>query len=233
MISKCVKFLIGVLLLPVCAAVTQTVLSLVQSLAPEAGVLLPPSGMALIGGFLLWQLLYLILPRPARSYVLAHELTHALWGWLMGARIMDIKVRKETGSVTLSKSNFLVSLAPYFFPFYTVLVIAAYGVLSFFTDVQVYEFWWLALVGLTWGFHVTCTLHSLLQRQSDIRDNGHLFSYALIYLMNVLGVALWIVLVSSATPAELAGFFWPHFLQATAWSWTWLIRLADRAGSAQ
>ena len=118
------KLIFGVLLLPFCVAVTQTLTALLQSIQPMSYSSLPLSVWGLFIGFFLWVFLFFCLPRPTRSYVLAHELTHALWGWVMGANIKRLRVSKDGGSVTLTKSNFLVALAPYFFPLYTVLVIA-------------------------------------------------------------------------------------------------------------
>lgn len=206
MIGRLFKFIIGVALVPACAVSTLTLVRLICSLQPETDSIFPAAGLAMAAGFGLWLLVFLFLPRTARTYVLAHELTHALWGSLMGARIHRIHVARDAGSVTLSKTNFLITLAPYFFPLYTALVVAIYFVSSFFTDVERYYLLWLGLVGLTWGFHITFTITTLMQHQSDIREGGHLFSYTVIYLFNVLGITLWIVLVSAATLSELLGF---------------------------
>lgn len=198
------KFLLGLVLLPFCVAVTRTVVFLVQAIQPQAYSSLPLSAWGLLIGFVLWLFLFLCLPRPIRTYVLAHELTHALWGWVMGARVSKLRVSKSGGSVSVSKNNFLISLAPYFFPLYTVLVILAHAVLALFVDLHVYEPFWMGLVGVTWGFHLTFTVTTLMQHQPDIAQNGRLFSYAVIYLFNVLGIGLWIVLVASPTAAQFA-----------------------------
>ena len=199
MLLRIVRFLVGLLLLPVCVAATRTLIVLVASIHPATTAFLPPPAWALIGGFVLWVVLFATLPRPVRGYVLAHELTHALWGSLMGARVSDIRVSEEKGSVTLSKTNFLITLAPYFFPLYTVILVAAYYLLLAFFDVQPYYLYWLGLVGFTWGFHLTFTVSTLMQHQTDIEECGTVFSYAIIYLFNVLGICLWVVIVSSAT----------------------------------
>ena len=75
--------------------------------------------------------------------------------------------------------------------------------LSLFLDQRVYEPFWLGLIGLTWAFHLTFTITMLRQHQPDIRQHGRLFSYAVIYLLNMLGVAIWIVMVASPTLEEL------------------------------
>ncbi len=203
MLLKLLKFVVGICLLPVCVVVAQTVWGLACALQ-NGTTLLPPAGMALVGGFLLWVAVFFLLPKPFRTYVLAHELTHALWGLLMGASISRIRVGEDRGSVVLSKTNFLITLAPYFFPLYTVLAVAAYGVASLFVDLTPWHLWWLGVVGLTWGFHATFTVTVLLQRQTDIQAQGHLFAYAVIVLLNLLGIALWIVSVSALTFQDAA-----------------------------
>jgi hypothetical protein len=193
------KFLIGLALLPFCWAATRSVAALVVALRVSDMRDVPLSAWWLLGGFLLWLLLFITMPRPVRTYVLGHELTHAFWALLMGARVSRLRVSARGGSVNVSKSNWIITLAPYFFPFYTVLVIALYSGLALFRDLRDYEPFWLALVGLTWSFHLTFTVTILLQRQPDIQEHGRVFSYAVIYLLNVLGVGLWIVGVASPT----------------------------------
>ncbi len=193
---KLFKWLIGLLLLPACAAVSLTVWALLDRLTGGGLHGLSFSVWGLLIGFGLWLILYFVLPRPMRTYVLAHELTHALWGWVMGARIVGMKVTAAGGHVQLTRSNFLITLAPYFFPLYTMLIIGLHAVLSLFFDLRHYEPVWMGWIGLTWGFHVTFTLSMLRIGQSDIREHGALFSYAVIYLFNILGVAWWIVSIT-------------------------------------
>jgi hypothetical protein len=219
MVGRLFKFCIGLLLLPLCAAVTMTLVSLIGSIEMDPHSVFPVSALAMGGGFLLWMAVFILLPRPVRGYVLAHELTHAIWGWLMGARVHDISVKKESGSVTLSKTNFLITLAPYFFPLYTVLAIATYYVTGIFWDVDKYHLFWLGLVGFTWSFHCTFTILTLMQRQSDIRECGRLFSYAVIYIFNITGVALWVVLVSSASIEQLIRSLGSDTLAVTSFLW--------------
>lgn len=194
-----IRFIIGLLLLPFCAAVTITLGDMLRLLLPESVARMPASVIGLAMGFALWIFLYVVMPRPVRSYVLAHELTHALWGWVMGARIRKLRVSAKGGSVSLSKTNVFIELAPYFFPFYTMLVILSYGLVSLFYDQRLYEPLWLGAVGFTWGFHLTFTISALSEHQPDIHQNGRLFSYALIYAMNLLGVCIWVVAVASPT----------------------------------
>ncbi len=193
---KFLKMLIGIGLLPMCWAASVAVYNLYQN-SVESAVASGWEAWALPAGFLSWVALFFLLPRPVRTYVLGHELTHALWALMMGGQIGKIKVGKSGGHVELSKTNFIITLAPYFFPFYTVLVIGAYYLAGLSLEVEPYRLWWLGLVGLTWSFHITFTLHMLAQQQPDVHEHGRIFSYTVIYIMNVLVIGLWMVLVGS------------------------------------
>ncbi len=199
------RFIIALALMPLCVAVSQVALDLVVQAQPRGDWLIPPSAWAMGGGYFLWLGIFFTMPRPVRTYVLAHELTHALWAALMGARVSKLRISKTGGSVTVSKSNFLITLAPYFFPLYTALVIVVYLILAIFWPVSSYYLLWLGLIGFTWGFLFTFTVTTLLQQQSDIEEYGYLFSYVIIYLFNILGVCLWIVFVAAPTFEQFAG----------------------------
>jgi hypothetical protein len=198
------RFLAGLALLPLCAAVTLTLLDLLRGLSSGADTFVPPEALWLLAGYFLWLGVWLILPQPIRTYVMAHELTHALWGLLFGARVRNLRVSEKGGSVSLSKTNLLITLAPYFFPFYTVLVILLRWAVGLFIHPVPFPFLWQFLVGFTWGFHLCFTVQSLLTRQPDIHEYGRLFSYAVIYLFNLIGVCLWLVCTPSASFLTLA-----------------------------
>lgn len=191
--------MIGLMLIPLGVALTRAVASLMATLgsAPDLSRSVPILAMG--AGVMLWVVIFSFLSRPARSYVLAHELTHALWGSMSGARVSGLKVAKSGGSVRVSEVNWATALAPYFFPFYTVAVVLLYGLLALFLDMRRWEAAWFGTIGLTLGFHWTFTLAALAQPQSDIRRYGRLFSYALIYLFNVLAIGLALVLAAPLT----------------------------------
>lgn len=198
------KMGLGLLLLPVCAGMTLTLLGLFEGFKQSRGLALPPNTLGFVVGFSLWILLYLTLPRPARSYVLAHEMTHALWAHLFGVRVMGMKVGRDQGHVLLSGSNFLITLAPYFFPFYTLCSLLLYGLFSLAWDQKPYAPFWMGLVGLTWSYHFTFTWSALRSGQSDVHEHGNLFSLPVIYLGNVLGLCLWILVI---LPGTDSGFY--------------------------
>jgi len=193
-VKKFLKLLIGLLLLPLGWAATRAVFALLTTTTPGAS-----AGWALPTGFLLAVLGFFLLPQAFRTYVLGHELSHAIAGLLMGAKVGKMKVGRDGGHVELSKSNFIIALAPYFFPFYTALVIGLWYGLGFFWDVSAWEPLWLVLVGMTWGFHITFTIYMLSQHQPDVQEHGRIFSYVVIYLANLFVVSLWMIAIGEPT----------------------------------
>lgn len=219
---KFIKMLIGIGLLPLCWAVSVSVYQLYQnSIETVASSNLEVWAFPI--GFLLWVILFFLLPRPFRTYVLGHELTHALWALMMGGRIGKMKVGKSGGHVELSKTNFLITLAPYFFPFYTFIVIAIYYLLGFVIDLEPHRIWGLAAVGLTWAFHVTFTISMLSAQQPDIQEHGRLFSYAVIYSANVLLIGLWMVMIGSPKITTFGNLLGPEIIAAYTFVWSYIL----------
>jgi len=179
-VLKWIKFIIAVLLLPVCAGAA---MALWRVLCACGGA--DTTWVPLLAGSACWLVIFLILPKPMWIYVFGHELTHALWAWLFGGHLKKIKVSSSGGQVVVSKSNFLIALAPYFFPLYAVLIIAVFSFSRWFFHREDFLFWFHLLVGAAYAFHVTLTAHVLKTRQSDITSQGWLFSVVIIFLGNV------------------------------------------------
>ena len=97
------------------------------------------------------------------------------------------------GSVRVTKSNVWITLAPYFFPLYTFVVAAVWLIMNWlWPPIQPYAPIFVFWIGLTWSFHLTFTVRYLRYNQPDIREHGRLFSYTLIYVLNLLTVGpLW------------------------------------------
>ncbi len=179
---KWCKAIFALLLLPVCAGAGWA-LWLVLSDAGTTGK--STVWVALLAGAGCWLTIYLLLPKPMWAYVFGHELTHALWTWLLGGRVKKFSATADGGHVVVTKSNFLIALAPYFFPFYAVLVLAAFAIGRAFWGWQRYEVWFHLLFGAAYAFHLTLTWHILKAGQTDITDQGILFSMVVIFLGNV------------------------------------------------
>lgn len=174
--------------------------------SPFGGLLaaegLSPAVFWIAVGFAAFVAVSLFFPAPMRAYVLGHELTHALWALLFGARVSRLRVARSGGSVSVSKSNVLITLAPYFFPFYTAVVVLAAVVFRLCAGRLPCVGAWLAAVGFTWAFHVAFTVRALAQRQPDVDVYGTFFSLVFIWLANFAGV----LAALAATASGSAGF---------------------------
>ncbi|HXB96704.1 MAG TPA: M50 family metallopeptidase [bacterium] len=137
------------------------------------------------GGFVLYLLVQVFFWRPLFLYVMGHELTHALAAVLQGGQADDLRVSTKGGMVKVNRSNFIVNLAPYFFPLYTAAACAIWAVAA-----DRFKPALAGLVGLTLAFHFALTLYSLRQHQSDITEVGWLFAIPLIVSLNVVISAL-------------------------------------------
>ena len=198
-----IRMLVGVALLPACWGVCRAFLDSVLAAGGAEGVSV--EAVSLLGGVAAFALCWTAIPHPVRVYVLGHELTHALWGLLFGARPSDVRVSASGGSVRLTKTNMLVTLAPYFFPFYTfVVVVAALVTSAFFRPLPCLPLW-LFMIGFTWSFHVLFTVETLARRQPDVKLYGRVFSWVFIFLANVLLVLVFLAATTPLTFAWLGG----------------------------
>jgi hypothetical protein len=206
--TRWVKFVIAIFLLPLCAILTQTFFTVFARAAVIHRLWAGEEFWFFSLGAVLWLIAFFGLPRPMLVYVFGHELTHALWVWLMGGRVMRFRVGREGGHIVTDRNNFWIALTPYFFPLYSLIVIGAYGALGLFFNVQPYGRLLYALIGVTWAFHFTFTCWMIPKKQTDLTDHGTFFSLVVIYLMNLLLLSIMLALASSEiTLADLGRDF--------------------------
>jgi hypothetical protein len=202
-VPKWAKFILGLLLLPVCLGAASALWMVIEASGNADTTWVP-----FLAGAACWMVIYLVLPRPLWIYVVGHELTHALWVWLMGGRVREFRASSRGGHVIVSKTNFLIALAPYFFPLYAVLLVAVFSVGHLIWDWSHYLVWFHLLVGAAYAFHVTLTGHVLKTRQTDITDQGYLFSAVVIFLGNVSVLLLGIPLLAAKVDLRTALGWW-------------------------
>jgi len=214
---------LGILLLPLCTITTRTFLTAFGSSHATTGVIGSAPLWFFFVGATMWVLAFWGLPRPVYLYVLGHELTHVAFIYLCLGRVAEFKVHRDGGHVVTDRNNLLIALSPYFIPFYSLVVIAGFGIAGLWIDLGAYHpgsiFWghlgfswsWVlfGLVGATWAFHLTFTAWMITKSQPDLRQNGLFFSLIVIYLGNVLVLSVLLVLADPALTAR--GF-------AEAWS---------------
>ncbi len=200
---KWVKMFVGLLLLPVCLATAKAVW-LVMTLARGADRVWLP----MLAGAAAWIVIFLLLPKPMWVYVFGHELTHAVWTWMFGGRVKKFKATSAGGHVVTTKSNFLITLAPYFFPFYAVMLVFVFVIGDFIWNWGAgYRPWFHLLLGAAYAFHLTLTWHILRGRQSDVTSQGYIFSAAVIFLGNAVVLVMAVPLLTGHDLLQALGWW--------------------------
>jgi hypothetical protein len=215
-VPKWIKFIIAVLLLPVCAGAAMALWRVLRAGGADT------TWIPLLGGAACWVVIFLLLPKPIWIYAFGHELTHALWTWLFGGEVKKMKISAKGGHVVISKTNFAIALAPYFFPLYVALVVGVFALGNFIWDWRGYLVWFHLCLGAAYAFHLTLTWHVLQTRQTDITSQGCLFSAVVIFLGNV-GLLLFGIPLLAARNGVLDSLGW--WLESTGQVLHWLQRL--------
>jgi len=159
-------------------------------------------------GIAIWVIFYIGLRGPVMVwlYVFGHEWTHAMFAKLSGADVLEAPVvTSRGGQVVTNKNNILISLSPYFFPFYSIFLAIIYGLLGLAFDMSPFAHKVVyTLMGFTWSFHITFTVWMVIRSQPDLEINGTFFSLVFIILVNLL--MLTGLLVLTAPSVEWGSF---------------------------
>jgi hypothetical protein len=177
---KWAKFIVALLLLPLCVGSARA-LGRVLRVAGAADMVWVP----MIAGAACLFVVLLLLPKPMWLYVVGHELTHAVWTWLFGGRVKRFKATSNGGHVVVTRHNFLIALAPYFFPFYAVCVVLLFLGGDLLWNWARFVALFHLLLGAAYAFHLALTWQVLQTSQTDITQQGYLFSAVVIFLGNV------------------------------------------------
>src|SRR5438445_5453702 len=191
-----VKNITALFLLPWCAILTQTFFTAFTRATIHQQFWAGAEFWFFTLGAVLWLIAFFGLPRPVIIYVFGHELTHVLWVWLMGGRVSKFRVSGDGGHIITNRTNFLIALAPYFFPLYSLLAILVYGIASLFVNVAPYGQLLYAILGITWAFHLTFTCWMIPKNQTDLSDHGTFFSLVFFFLMNLVLLSGLLVMAS-------------------------------------
>jgi hypothetical protein len=189
MMKKALSILFGIALVPFCIGFTWQLGATVFGIRYK-----PDLPYFFAAGALAYITLHVLFRKPILTYVFGHELTHALFAVLFGGSVKSFHASQRGGRVTLTKSNVIITLAPYFFPLYTVVALLLYGT-AIAADLKGAVGWIVFLAGATFAFHLVLTALFLQTEQTDIREYGMIFSFPLIYLFNVAFTALLVQLL--------------------------------------
>jgi hypothetical protein len=124
-----------------------------------------------------------------------------VWAWLFHGKVHEFRVSREGGHILTDKPNLWVTLAPYFYPIYSVALVVGFFFACLFFDFKAGPLdWWrgapsplgffILFLGASWSFHFTFTIWMIARGQSDLRMHGNFFSIVLIYIMNLVLLSL-------------------------------------------
>jgi hypothetical protein len=214
------RVLVALLLLPVCYGVARSLWSIAQGFQQ-----VPEGSFYFFLGFGLYLVFQWVFFKPMRTYVFGHELTHAMAAWLTGGEVHHFKVGKKGGSVTVTKPNLFVALAPYMVPLYSFVAMLIYFAVNCFYNLAPYWNIFLGVLGATLSFHAALTFFALKQDQPDLRSGGKFLSGVLIFLGNSFALML---LLGVMFPQTVS---WGVFLRGTKAHTMLLCRTIGDSGS--
>lgn len=157
-----VHALLGIALAPVA-------LLLALGVARAASAVLPCGEVRpFLYGLAVYAALHLLFFRPLFLHVVEHEFTHALFAKLTFGRVYAMHIASDDeGSVTMSKQNALISLAPYFFPLFASCALAVHRLAH-----PPYRPALAFAAGTLLACHLLMTLRDLKVRQPDLEVAG-------------------------------------------------------------
>jgi hypothetical protein len=136
----------------------------------------------LIGSFMFVPIWFISRRRLEFFATMEHELTHLVVGCLFLKIPRSFHVDANgTGSVHLLGSNFLITLAPYFLPTISFLMLPIALLLR-----KDYVLYFIALLGLTVAYHLFSTYREISLKQPDIQITGILFSILFLTFANII-----------------------------------------------
>lgn len=140
-----------------------------------------------IGAALFLLIWFIFLSRRESFWGLVeHEFTHAFFALLFFKKVRTINAdRRRGGLVKVEGGNFVIALAPYFFPLLSVFIIIIKPLV--FANYQ----WFLnALLGFTLMFHLMSLSNEFHPSQPDLKETGFLFSLTVIIFFNLFFIGL-------------------------------------------
>jgi len=143
-----------------------------------------------IFGTLFCAMIYMIFFRERTSrfwLIFGHEFTHLIFALLMFKKPSSFLVESRLGGFIEfhASSNFILALAPYFFPTFTYILLLLKPAVN-----QWYYNYYLFLMGLSFGFHLIMTIKQARPWQPDFQATGILFAYIFTILMNIISITI-------------------------------------------
>ena len=229
-LAKLLKFVIALALLPLVAGEIRTLIDLARA-AASAGPWREGWAVSFGAGFVTWLLVFFLLPRTMWLYVLGHEFTHALAAMLAGGKISSFQVSAKGGHVITDRVNWWIALSPYFVPIYALIWMALWLSVDFWHPLKAYQPILYFGLGIFWCFHLTFTVSMFHFGQTDLTNQGIIFSAVVILLINLIFfLFLFSLLAHNLTLVDAGRLFLDRtvksyafagnqIVRGTAWAW--------------
>jgi len=186
MMERVVKFVLGIASPFLFFGYLSALVSLLRSFTLENPICL----MFALGGGIAFVMWSLFLKRKDFYATFSHEFTHLLFGLLTFHSPRALVVTDGAGGLVVIGGNFLVLLAPYFFP------IISYFVLPILLLVKPQFYPGMAgIIGFTLVYHFLVQLKDFRFYQSDIKKAGILFSLVFVPFAMVLSYGFVVAVV--------------------------------------
>jgi hypothetical protein len=131
-----------------------------------------PRTKLFLAGFASGMIAWLFLRRRLPFFqVFDHELTHLTIGLLFFYRPHYFMASERNGMVGLYGGNFIITLAPYYLPLFSIVLMTFQPLLK--TEVLP---WYFAILGAITGYHGVTKFNDFRFDQPDIIKEGRLFS---------------------------------------------------------
>ena len=147
------------------------------------------AGMLFLCGIAAFALVNLFSKGRPFLYVFAHEVSHAIASFLTGSKVHSIYVSGSGGTTKTEKSNLLILLFPYVFPFFSILILLLYWALDWAGDAYRIQPYFYFLIGFTLTHHLFLTCYFIFKGQSDIRKAEPILALGLVVFLNAVILA--------------------------------------------
>ena len=151
-----------------------------------------PLLIGFFGYLILWRIIFKRHAIGSYFSTLEHECTHGIFAILTGNSVKGMKVTAHEGGHLSyeGEGNWLITVAPYFFPTITVLLM----LVRIFID---YNYWFEVIIGASIAFHLTSTYLETHGAQTDLQNVGKKFALLFLPSANIIIYILIIIYVQS------------------------------------
>lgn len=181
----------------------------------------PPPVLPVLGGAAAFLVVWLAILRPRRSLhflvTLEHELTHALFAVLTLHRVAGLGAAVRTGGHARyeGRGNWLIAIAPFVFPTFTLIVVVISILLREHRILGV-------LLGITLAWNIIGNWAPTHRHHGDHREVGIIFGFLFVTCASLLVLG---IVLAHATQARSLTAHLAHVRGPTTAFFGWLVRL--------